>query len=76
MAMSFLRLDFLTLAMKHMGVLKHVCTKHTPTHATHRQPALHSPLKPQRVKYNQSSLTMLSWNCLGALTETQIAAAR
>lgn len=29
MAMSFLKLDFLTLAVERMGVLKHVCTKHT-----------------------------------------------
>ncbi len=43
---------------------------HTHTYATDRQPTLHSTSKPQRVKYNQSSLTMLSGHCLKALTET------
>lgn len=42
----------------------------THTYATDRQPTLHSTSKPQRVKYNQSSLTMLSGHCLRTLTET------
>lgn len=47
MAMSFLKLDFLTLAMEHMGVPKHVRTKHT--HTCHISPA-HPPLNLKTTK--------------------------
>jgi hypothetical protein len=72
MAMSFLKLHFLTLAMETHGGPK-TCAHHTDarthtytnihTHATDQQPTLHSTSKPQRVKYHQSSLTMLSGRC-------------
>lgn len=48
MAMSFLKLDFLTLAMEHMGVLKHVRTKHT--HMCHVSPPAHPPLNLKTTK--------------------------
>lgn len=41
MAMSFLKFDFLTLALDNTGVLKHVWKN--PTHICHRLPA-HPPL--------------------------------
>lgn len=43
MAMSFLKLDFLTLIVEHMGVLEHVRTTYTHAHTCHRSPA-HPPL--------------------------------
>ncbi len=47
-----------------------MCTPNTHTYATYCQPTLRSTSKPRRVKYNQSSLTMLSGQCLRGLTET------
>lgn len=49
---------------------RNMCAPNTHTYATYRQPTLRSTLKPQRVKYNQSSLTGLSGHCLAAWTET------
>lgn len=44
-----------------------MCAPNTHTHMPQiASPPLNSTSKPQRVKYNQSSLTMLSGHCLGA----------